>query len=460
MLRRLFPRVRSIDPGQFTPWPVDAVLVGGAVRDALLGRPPRDLDWLVPDPRAAAEADAGASGGAAFPLDEVRGHWRVVGRRRVAVAGATSGGAPPATAEVRDYVRPMGTVEEDLARRDFTVNAIALTREGDLIDPHRGRHDLVRRRLRMVSRANLEDDPLRLLRAARLAPTLGMAIEPGTNAAIRGLAAAQASGSIRAPAAERVRDELDNMIGDPAAARALLLLDRLGLMDLYLPELARARGVDQKGFHHLPVMRHMIEALHQLLQGFPEADLALRWATLLHDVGKPGTREVDETGRVRFYGHDKLGAELAVSLLRRLRHPETRVKRVAKLIRWHMLPLPKNGREARRFVYRRREVLPDLLKLMIADREAARGPLASEANRRAYRIALARVVELLERQPPRPPPLDGREIMNLLGIAEGPRVGEAMRFLAEAEAVGDVTTRDEAVAALERYAEAQGWGGS
>jgi poly(A) polymerase len=204
-------------------------------------------------------------------------------------------------------------------------------------------------------------------------------------------------------------------------------------------------------------MRHMIEALHQLLHNFPDADLALRWATLLHDVGKPATREVGEDGRVRFYGHDRLGAELAADRMRRLRHPEARVKRVAELIRWHMVQLPRTERSARRFVHRRREVLPDLLKLMIADREAARGPLASEANRRAYRIALSRIVEILEERPARPPLLDGREVMALLGIDEGPKVGKAMRFLAEAEAVGDIATRQEAVAVLERFAEAQGW---
>jgi poly(A) polymerase len=259
------------------------------------------------------------------------------------------------------------------------------------------------------------------------------------------------------PAAERIRDELDAILGGPTPARAVLLLDDLGLLDVYLPELTLARDVDQMGYHHLPVMRHMIEALHQLLHNFPEADLTLRWATLLHDIGKPETRARGDDGRIHFYGHDQLGADMATGLMRRLRHPEARVKRCAKLIRYHMVQLPKNERQARRFVHRRRELLPDLLKLMIADREAARGPLASEANRRAYRIALARVIEILDEAPPRPPLLDGREVMDLLGIDEGPKVGEAVRFVKEAEAVGDIETREEAKQALRRYAKAQGW---
>lgn len=410
------------------------------MRDAMLGRPARDLDWLVPDPQAAATRAADETGGSAFPLDLERGHWRVV-----------------AGAEVRDFIRPEGTLREDLLRRDFTVNAMALERDGTVHDPANGRRDLARRRLRMVSRQNLVDDPLRLLRGGRLAASLGFAVAPRTKRAIRELAAAQLEGIVSMPAAERVRDEMNAILGGPVPARAILLLDDLGLLDVVLPELTQARDVDQKGYHHLPVMRHMIEALHQLLHNFPDADLTLRWATLLHDIGKPQTRARGEDGRIHFYGHDQLGADMAKDLLRRLRQPEARVKRCAALIRYHMIQLPQNERQARRFVHRRRELLPDLLQLMIADREAARGPLASEANRRAYRVALSRVIEILVEEPPKPPLLGGREVMELLGIREGPKVGKAIRFLKEAEAVGDITTRAEAEQALQRYAEAQGW---
>ena len=124
-----------------------------------------------------------------------------------------------------------------------------------------------------------------------------------------------------------------------------------------------------------------------------------------------------------------------------------------------MLPLPRDEREARRFVHRRREVLPDLLKLMIADREAARGRLASAAGRRRYREALGQVLALIDEAPPAPPLLDGSEVMDELGIGPGPRVGEALTFLSEARAVGDVTTRDEAREALQRFAAARGWTG-
>ena len=185
--------------------------------------------------------------------------------------------------------------------------------------------------------------------------------------------------------------------------------------------------------------------------------MALRLATLLHDVGKPACRERDELGRLRFHGHADAGAEIAGRALRRLRYDRATVARAAELVRRHMLPLPKNEREARRFVHRRRALLPDLLQLMIADRESARGRLSSAATRRAYRAALARVVALLEERPPEPPLLDGDEVMRLLDLDPGPRVGEAIAFLAEARAVGDVRDREEATRALHRFARARGW---
>ena len=241
------------------------------------------------------------------------------------------------------------------------------------------------------------------------------------------------------------------------AAQGVKLLHELGLLKVYLPALADAEGVEQGSLHHLDVLNHSIEALNQLLHGFPDADLALRYGTLLHDLGKPPTKAYDEVRRrMTFYAHDKVGSDLAKKMLRRLRQPSELADKVSALVRYHMLPLPKNGREARRFVHRRRELLPDLLKLMIADREAARGRRASEAGRQAYRLALGRVLEILAEPAPEKPLLDGRDVMQLLNLEPGPRVGEAVRLVQEAEAVGDVRDRGEAEAVLKRYAREQG----
>lgn len=426
---------------QFTPRPRRGYLVGGAVRDLLLGRTPQDLDWLTPEPEAEARRAATALGGSAFALDAARGHWR-------AVAGERS----------IDFVRLAVALERDLARRDFTVNAMAIGPSGDLVDPFGGARDLKAKRLRLVAPDALERDPLRAWRALRFRATLGLRLEPEARAALLACLRAQQSGALPLPAWERSQAELDKLLMSEAAPRVLLEAHALGLLALYLPELAACAGVEQGGFHHLDVLEHQLEALRQLLLRFPDAALSLRWATLLHDLGKPTTKRYDEARRSHhFYGHAKVGAELAARLLTRLRYPERLVRRVAALITYHMLPLPQREREARRFVHRRRELLPDLLELMIADREAARGPRASAANREAYRLALARVLGILAEPPPKAPLLTGKEVMAILGLPPGPRIGEALRLIGEAEAVGDVGSRAEAEALLRRYAERQGW---
>ena len=429
----------SIDMHQFTPLPPSGYLVGGAVRDTLLGRKTSDIDWVVPDPERSAKEAGDTLGGSAFVLDAQRGHWRVV-----------AGG------ETRDYAPLVGEIEENLGARDFTVNALALDLQGHLIDPTGGQRDLAARTLKMVSRANLYSDPLRSLRGVRFTASLGFELETATAEAIREHAAAQLV-ERKLPAWERVGEELNQLMISERAAQGVSLLHELGLLKVYLPELAKAEGVKQGGFHHLDVLGHSIEALNQLLHGFPDADLSLRYGTLLHDVGKPPTKTYDEAGHYHFYAHDKVGSDISKEVIRRLRQPSERVDKVGGLVRYHMLPLPKNQKEARRFVHRRRELLPDLLKLMIADREAARGPMASEAQRQAYRVALGRVLEILAEPAPEKPLLDGRDVMQLLNLSPGPRVGEAVRFVREAEAVEDVRTKDEAEEVLRRYAREQGW---
>ncbi len=427
---------------QFTPRPLRGYLVGGAVRDLLLGRVPQDFDWLVADPETEARRAAEAVSGGVFALDPARGHWRVL----------TSGIS-------HDFIKQDGALGHDLSERDFTVNALALDPNGELFDPFGGLRDLRNKTLRLVKADALERDPLRVWRALRFRATLGFKLDGSLSLALRECAASQARGELPLSAWERVQVELNPILSSEQAAHALHEAAVLGLLEVYLPELSATGGVAQGGFHHLDVLHHSLEALNQLCQGFPEADLALRWATLLHDIGKPATKTYDESGRYyHFYGHAKLGAELAETVLERLRYPEKLVRRVSGLVHYHMLPLPKNAREARRFVHRRRALLPDLLKLMIADREAARGPLSSEVSRRAYRLALARVLEILAEPPPRTPVLTGNEVMAILGLSPGPRVGEALRLMQEAQAVGDVKDRTEAEALLKRYAERQGWG--
>jgi poly(A) polymerase len=222
--------------------------------------------------------------------------------------------------------------------------------------------------------------------------------------------------------------------------------------------------VRQGPLHHLDVLEHQLEALQRLVDAFPDADLALRWATLLHDVGKPPTREAGSSGpdglvlRDRFTGHDRVGADLATRALERLRRPRARIARVHALIGAHMRPLPGDERGARRFVHRLRPLLPDLLRLMLADREAARGRGASAAGRRAYRERVGRVLAVLDASPPAAALLDGHAVMAALGLAPGPEVGAVLAAVAEAQALGEVADRESALAYAAGVARARGWG--
>jgi poly(A) polymerase len=361
------------------------VVVGGAVRDAHLGRPARDVDWLVTNPAAAARALAAATGGSLVALDLERGHWRVVlpgvaGDRRLWDLAAPD---PPG-----DHQDP-AVLRADLLRRDLTVNALAfLPASEEVVDPTGGLADLRRGRVRAVSRANLWADPLRAWRVVRVAAQLGFRVERQTRGWLRALAGDLASADAPRPAPERIGAELDDMLATPVAGRAFAALAEAGLLAPALPALAAGRGVAQGGLHHLDVLDHQLEALQRLVDAFPDADLALRWATVLHDVGKPPCRTpgvVAEDGlrlRDRFHGHDRIGAELAEAELRRLRRPRALATRVRALVAAHMRPLPDDERSAQRFAHRLRPLLPDLLRLMLADREAARGRAATAAARR------------------------------------------------------------------------------
>ncbi|UWX62734.1 HDIG domain-containing metalloprotein [Deinococcus rubellus] len=411
-------------------FPPGALLVGGAARDLLRGQMPSDYDWAAPDPAQAARWTAG-TGGAAFPLDERRGHWR-------AIVGGVQ----------HDFVPLPADLGSELLRRDFTVNALAMDQAGRVTDPAGGLTDLRRRSLRMISEQNLRDDPLRLLRAARLSTTLDFRLEAQTRLSVQHLAAEALAQHWPLPAAERSGAELNALLLSDRAASGVLLLKELNLLALYLPELLEGAGVVQGGFHHLDVLHHNIEALHQLLARFPDADLALRWATLLHDVGKPRTRGVNpNTGRNTYYGHAEVGAQMTAEMLTRLKQPRGLTERVSALVGAHMVHLPTTEREASRFVHRRRPLLPDLLGLMLADREASRGPHSTPQTRLAYQLGFEQILSAQQERPAPPPPLlSGRQVMALLNIPPGPVVGEVIRAVNEAAALGDIRTPAEAEA--------------
>lgn len=435
-------RIRRLRQCITAPWPPSALLVGGAVRNALLGQATNDYDWLVPNPAQAARAYQAAHGGSLFVLSETEQHWRVL------QGGVSHDFVPLPHGE--DFAE---RVAADLARRDFTVNAAALTEVGELIDPHNAVAAARRKTLDAVSEHTLRDDPIRIIRAARFVAAHGFALGANTK---RWLVTVTQDVAPRFGAPERISAELSTLLATDRPAAGIGVLDDVGALTALFPDFAPARGLEQGGFHHLDVLGHSIEALAELVRIFPTADLSLRLAALLHDIGKPETFST-EHGKVTFYSHASLGAEIVARSLRALRFPTRIVDRVSLLVRYHMVQLPTNEREARRFVHRRRELLPDLLSLMVADRAAARGPLSSERQRDQYRQRMDRVLRVLGEPPPVAPLLTGVDVMRMLQIPPGPRVGEALEFIGQSRAVGDIRTVEDAEQALKHFATRQGW---
>jgi tRNA nucleotidyltransferase/poly(A) polymerase len=439
-----------------------AWLVGGAVRDRLLERPTDDLDLVVDaDVGGAARTLARAVRGPAFELSDEFGAWRVL-------AGDRSWHAD---------LSPLrgGSLEADLALRDFTVNAIAEPLAGgERIDPHDGACDLAARRLRAVGPSVFADDPLRALRLVRLAAELGLEPEPATIA----LASEQAA-RVGAVAQERVFAELKRIIAGDAVLRSLRRMDELGLTAVILPELHALRGVEQNRYHHADVHDHTIEVLAQTvaLQADPgailgpehadvlrallaepladDADrgLALRLGALLHDAAKPATLGHRDDGTPTFLGHDRAGALLARDVLTRLRASEKLKAHVAALARHHLRlgflvhEQPLTRRALYHYLQTCQPVEVDVTLLSVADRLATRGRKAREAIPRHVELAREVLPEALAwRAQGRPEPLvRGDRLAAELELADGPEIGRLLAAIEEARFAGDVGTADEAL---------------
>ena len=444
----------------------EAWLVGGAVRDRLLGRPDAglDLDLAVAGDVAAAAAAVRAAapkGTAAFPLSEEFGGWRVVG---------------PDGAWQADLSPLQGAgIEEDLRRRDLTVNALAEPLAGgEPLDVCGGLADLAARRLRMAGPGAFADDPLRVLRVARLAVDLGFTVEPATVAAAR----EQADG-LRGVAGERVFAELRLIVGHDDALAGLALMDELAATPVVLPELEALRGVGQTVYHHLDVQGHTLEVLAATiaLEREPEAavgaDLApgvaallaepladeltrggaLRWGALLHDIAKPLTRTDMGEGRIGFPHHDREGARMSREILGRLHASERLRAHVAALARHHLRlgflvhERPLGRRQVHRYLVACDPVAADVTLLGIADRLATLGRKHEEAIARHLEVALPMLADALAWHTAGPPPplMRGDVLAAELGIEPGPRLGDLLAAIAEAQYAGEVGTPAQAV---------------
>lgn len=406
----------------------EAFLVGGCVRDRLLGRPvhdrdlatnatPRELRRLFPE-----ALDVGAH----FGVVLIRRNGEEV---QVATYRSESGyrdGRHP------DDVRFEKDVRADLRRRDFTINALLEDPfTGEVIDHVGGLEDLRSKVIRAIGepRERFAEDHLRMLRAVRFAAELGFEIEARTRQAISGLAP-----SILRVSAERIRDELSRILTGANPKRGFELLDATGLLEPLLPEVARMKGVQQPPEYHPEgdVWTHTLLMLGELRN----APLDLAWGCLLHDVGKPATQTFED--RIRFSGHEKVGAEMAQRILERLRYAKELVGRVVWLVEQHMrFKDAERMSEAtfKRFV--RQPGFDVLLELYRIDLEASRRPLA------VYE-AVRKRLETLPPESLHPPPLlRGRDLL-AMGYAPGRAFSSVLKALEEEQLAGRIATRGQA----------------
>jgi putative nucleotidyltransferase with HDIG domain len=347
----------------------EVYLVGGAVRDMLLGRGSADWDLAT----------------GATPEEVMKLFNRVIptGIKHGTVTIRYKGQSMEVTTfrteseysdgRRPDQVRYAVTIEEDLSRRDFTMNSAAVKLpEGIVIDPFDGRGDIKRRLIRSVGKAEerFSEDGLRPMRAVRFAAQLGFTLEDAT------LAAIPASLSTTAKVApERIRDELDKTITSPNPRKGFLLMEETGLLRLVLPELASCRGVEQRGYHRFDVLDHSLWACdYAAKKGFSKE---VRMAALFHDLGKPAVRRLDEgSGVWTFYNHEKKSSELTRTIMRRLKYPNAVMDKVIRLVEEHMFHYEENwGNGAvRRFIMRTGEdLLPELFRLRLADTAGTSG---------------------------------------------------------------------------------------
>jgi poly(A) polymerase len=418
---------------------VEVYLVGGFVRDRLLGTEGKDIDLLVVGegavPLLAAVAQAFDWAPAQvfdhFGTAQIRGDGYIVEAVRARAERYDPSSRKP-------DVTP-GTLDEDLWRRDFTVNALAQTLEGHLLDrTGRGLADLYAGVLRtpLDPRDTFSEDPLRMYRAARFVAQLGFQLADGVLDAMRDMAPRAAILSV-----ERVAEEVRRLLTSAHPRAGMEVLRTTGLLDVHLPELLEMVGVEQSGYHVYDVWTHTLVALD-----LAPRDLLVRTAVLLHDVGKPRTHAVAEDGRHTFHDHPEVGAQMARDMLERLRFSNAEIAAVLQLVRHHLRPIQYDpasfGDSAvRRLMRDMAELRAPLLDVARADTRASAFPDTSGIDELEQRMGRLEV-ESGDAGAAFQSPLDGEELMALAGRGPGRWVGAAKQALSDAVVEGAIPPGD------------------
>jgi poly(A) polymerase len=440
-------------------------IVGGPVRDALLGREATDLDFTT-DAHPEVVLELVTRLGPTWTTGITFGTVGVqLGNSRCEITTFRSDAYDAATR--KPEVVYGTTITGDLARRDFTVNAMAVGLPLDaahpVVDPFGGLEDLAGGQLRtpVAATRSFGDDPLRMLRAARFAAQLGFEVDPAAVTAIREMAS-----RLDIVSAERIRDELSKLVLSAEPRRGLELLVDTGLAQYFLPELARLKEtVDEHG-RHKDVYAHTLIVLEQAMALEADGpDLVLRLAALLHDIGKPKTKSFEADGKVSFHYHDVVGAAMARQRLSALRYPREVVDAVSRLVELHLRFHGYSTGEwsdaaVRRYVRDAGPLLERLHRLTRSDC-TTRNARKARALASAYDSLEQRIAELSAQEDLAKirPDLDGNEIMRVLGIPPGPDVGKAYQYLLGLRMELGPLQHDDAVAALRAWAAENGIAG-
>lgn len=444
--------------GEFSRRGEELYLVGGSVRDSFLGRLAGDLDFTTSALPAVTHDILEAWAGTVW--DTGIEYGTISAAKDGQQVEITTFRADTYDGESRNPVVAFGsTLEGDLVRRDFTINAMAIkllpSGEHEFCDPLGGLTALQNRIIDTPAEPEVSfgDDPLRMLRAARFASQLEFGVDKRVVEAMTAMA-----GEINRITRERIQVELDKLLCGAAPWRGIDLLVETGLMDHIFPEISALKALGDEHNQHKDVYQHSLTVLKQAMDQEEDGpDLVLRWAALLHDIGKPQTKRVLDNGQVTFHQHDVVGAKMARKRLRALKYSKQDIKEISQLIYLHMrfYGFPEGewtDSAVRRYVTDAGSLLPRLHKLVRAD-TTTRNKKKARWISRAYDNLEQRIAELAEKEDLARvrPDLDGNEIMSILGITPGPDVGKAWTFLKELRLDRGPLDHDTAVAELKNW---------
>ena len=433
-------------------------IVGGYLRDVILGRESSDIDIVtfLEDSKTVAQKLAKNLKAYLVTLDETNQIYRIVLPDKITYIDIAQGEGK--------------NIEEDLLRRDFSINALGYDLYNKkIIDVTNSISDIHNKIIREISKKNIEDDPIRMLRAYRFQSELGFEISESLNEIIKNLAK-----DIEKSAKERINTELTKLFAGEHASKAITAMDATKILHHILPECEELKKIPPNSHHHLCLFNHCIsvtDKIEEFIKKSPEEVKKhfeakpfgsvnkkgyLKLAAFLHDIGKPKTWTIEpETGRHRFIKHDDVGAKLAPQILKRLKFSNKQIKYIQKLIKYHIYPANvvtgENYTEKAvlKFFRKMEDDALDVIAIAYSDRLSALGPDITEEmvtnNINGLWSLVERYLKIKNELAPLPKLLDGNEIMQILGIKAGPQLGKIIKALKEAQLSSEVQTKDDAI---------------